>query len=67
MTLKSVGIEILSYHVYIPSFGDWGFHLAGNVSEQTLPKKLQSWFHFDEETLLYIMGRNIITISEIIN
>lgn len=27
-TLKSVGFNTMPYHTYVPSFGDWGFHLA---------------------------------------
>ena len=32
-TLEEAGFNIWSYHVQVPSFGEWGFHLA---SEQTL-------------------------------
>ena len=31
-TLKSVGFEILPYHAYIPSFGEWGFVLVSHQS-----------------------------------
>lgn len=27
-TLKSVGFNTIPYHAYVPSFGDWGFHIA---------------------------------------
>lgn len=27
-TLRSVGLQTAAYHVDVPSFGDWGFHLA---------------------------------------
>ncbi|HEY2404500.1 MAG TPA: polyamine aminopropyltransferase, partial [Polyangiaceae bacterium] len=27
-TLEAVGLHTLPYHVYIPSFGEWGFVLA---------------------------------------
>src|SRR6266481_2566188 len=28
-TLKQAGLETHPYHVYVPSFGEWGFVLAG--------------------------------------
>jgi spermidine synthase len=28
-TIESAGLETLPYHAYIPSFGEWGFTLAG--------------------------------------
>ncbi|MGG1660717.1 spermidine synthase [Brevibacillus sp. NRS-1366] len=59
-TLKSIGLNTLSYHVTVPSFGDWGFHLAANkplvwgdrkitVQNETIPEKLNSWFHFSKK------------------
>ena len=27
-TLEEAGLSVTSYHVWVPSFGDWGFHLA---------------------------------------
>jgi predicted membrane-bound spermidine synthase len=60
-TLRSIGLKTLSYHVTVPSFGDWGFHLAahkplvwGNrkisVKNETIPENLTSWFHFPKRT-----------------
>jgi spermidine synthase len=28
-TLKQAGLQTFPYHVYVPSFGEWGFVLAG--------------------------------------
>ncbi len=28
-TLKQAGLEVYPYHAYVPSFGEWGFALAG--------------------------------------
>jgi predicted membrane-bound spermidine synthase len=61
-TLESAGLKTLSYHLTIPSFGDWGFHLAGKkplvwrkkkftVPHRTLPKDITSWFHFPTKVL----------------
>lgn len=30
-TLAAIGLHTLSYHVEVPSFGDWGFHLAARI------------------------------------
>jgi predicted membrane-bound spermidine synthase len=59
-TLKSIGVYPLSYHVIVPSFGDWGFHLAANnplvwgnkkikVDNETIPEDISSWFHFTKK------------------
>jgi len=42
-TLKQAGLQIYPYHVYVPSFGEWGFVLAGTheyVSAQIAPCRL---------------------------
>ncbi|MFC3884185.1 spermidine synthase [Bacillus songklensis] len=58
-TIESAGFHTISYHTNIPSFGDWGFHIASNrtliwnhnhvlVPHRTLPanlKKLASFRH----------------------
>ncbi|WP_265564057.1 polyamine aminopropyltransferase [Sphingomicrobium arenosum] len=28
-TLEAAGLPVRPFHVYVPSFGEWGFHLAG--------------------------------------
>jgi len=35
-TLKQAGFRTWPYHVYVPSFGEWGFTLAGNSWEPPL-------------------------------
>ena len=30
-TLKQAGLKTYPYHVYVPSFGEWGFVLAGHT------------------------------------
>lgn len=60
LTLVSAGLCTLSYHREVPSFGDWGFHLAAltplqwpqtkvPVPQRTLPDDLTEWFCFDED------------------
>jgi len=43
-TLKTAGFRTWPYHVYVPSFGEWGFMLAGMESYEqpdSLPPKLR--------------------------
>lgn len=50
-TLKHSGFETWPYHVYVPSFGEWGFILAGPggyVRPETLPDGLR---FLDKRTL----------------
>ncbi len=30
-TIKSVGLQVMPYHAYVPSFGEWGFILASRA------------------------------------
>ena len=44
-TLKLAGLKTWPYHVYVPSFGEWGFVLAGpNMYEP--PTKLPDGLRF---------------------
>ncbi|MCL2635618.1 MAG: polyamine aminopropyltransferase [Betaproteobacteria bacterium] len=36
-TLKEAGLHTRPYHVYVPSFGEWGFILAGKRGDYTPP------------------------------
>jgi spermidine synthase len=43
-TLKQAGLQTYPYHVYVPSFGEWGFVIAGYRDYQlptALPKGLR--------------------------
>jgi spermidine synthase len=44
-TLKQAGLETHPYHVYVPSFGEWGFVLA-STREYTPPVSLPSGLRF---------------------
>src|SRR3984957_110880 len=44
-TLKQAGLQTYPYHVYVPSFGEWGFVLAG-THEYTPPVSLPSGLRF---------------------
>ncbi len=38
-TLREVGFNTWPYHAYVPSFGEWGFILAGAKKEYQIPVK----------------------------
>ena len=43
-TLEAAGLSVRGYHAYVPSFGEWGFTLAGHVppaSAVSLPAGLR--------------------------
>jgi spermidine synthase len=44
-TLKQTGLHVYPYHVYVPSFGEWGFAMASS-NEYTPPKSLPSGLRF---------------------
>jgi spermidine synthase len=44
-TLKQASLKTYPYHVYVPSFGEWGFVLASS-HEYTLPTSLPSGLRF---------------------
>src|SRR5580658_3725959 len=44
-TLKQAGLKTYPYHVYVPSFGEWGFVLAG-THEYIPPTSLPSGLRF---------------------
>jgi spermidine synthase len=44
-TIKQVGLRAYPYHVYVPSFGEWGFVLAG-THDYTPPTSLPAGLRF---------------------
>jgi spermidine synthase len=44
-TLKEAGLQTFPYHVYVPSFGEWGFVLAGR-HEYVVPKSIPGGLRF---------------------
>src|SRR6266705_547290 len=61
-TLKQAGFKTFPYHVYVPSFGEWGFVLAGQYPYEPpslLPdglrflsaRNLPELFHFPNDML----------------
>ena len=50
-TLKSTGLKTFPYHVYVPSFGEWGFILASQTPYQ-YPKSLPEGLKYLDVALL---------------
>jgi len=44
-TLRQAGLKTNPYHVYVPSFGEWGFVLAG-LRDYAMPKSLPAGLRF---------------------
>lgn len=44
-TIRQAGLQTFPYHVYVPSFGEWGFVLAG-THEYALPTTLPGGLRF---------------------
>ena len=41
--MRAAGLETLPYHLYVPSFGEWGFVLAGLQSPRPVISTEQSF------------------------
>ena len=44
-TIRSVGLEVTPYHVYVPSFGEWGFVVA-TEGPFTIPQRFPEGLRF---------------------
>lgn len=73
-TLAAAGLHVLSYHLTVPSFGDWGFHLAAPaplrvegvkvaVPCRALPAQLAPLCAFPEEVLEGQAGAAVHTLN----
>ncbi|MEH7273192.1 spermidine synthase [Neobacillus vireti] len=76
LTLKGTGLNIRSYHIPVPSFGDWGFHLASKkplqvrnmkniVPYSTLPEDLSSLFVFSSNSRSVLENSHTNTLSDL--
>jgi predicted membrane-bound spermidine synthase len=75
-TIKGSGLQIYSYSVDVPSFGEWGFHLAGNqpliwknesisVPNQTLPEDMFPFFNFPLESRSIWSQSQVNTLNDL--
>lgn len=53
-TIKSVGLVTQPYHVYVPSFGEWGFVLAG-TDAAPVPGRFPQSLRFLNQTVAHSM------------
>ncbi|MEQ1948032.1 MAG: polyamine aminopropyltransferase [Bryobacteraceae bacterium] len=53
-TLKQGGLKTYPYHVYVPSFGEWGFVIAAN-REYAIPKELPGGLRFLSKDTLPVL------------
>ena len=66
-TIEQEGLEVVPYHVQVPSFGDWGFQLVTKHPVDVKNFKLESSTQFlNEETLerLFIFSKDEIIDKE---
>ncbi|MBN2910891.1 adenosylmethionine decarboxylase [Polycladomyces sp. WAk] len=77
LTLESAGLKTRGYHVTVPSFGNWGFHLAGHqhiiqrttsipVENRTLPADIPSIFVFPEKILKKQKAAMVNSLNQLI-
>jgi spermidine synthase len=50
-TVKAAGLRALPYHVYVPSFGEWGYVIATR-GDFTLPAKLPAGLRYLTPTIV---------------
>ncbi|MDK4708574.1 polyamine aminopropyltransferase [Kingella negevensis] len=56
-TLEAAGLKTAPYHVYVPSFGEWGYVLASAADDFRLPEKIDVPTRFLNATELAQMFR----------
>lgn len=69
-TLSAAGFETRPYHVYVPSFGDWGFTLAGKKAPGELAAPLPEDLRFltpEAEKTMYSFAPDMLASAETIN
>ena len=51
-TMKEVFREVVPYHVFVPTFGDWGFNIAADfsVSPEVIPENVRGMRYFNRES-----------------
>lgn len=64
-TLKEAGFNTWPYHVYVPSFGEWGFVLAGKRRDFTLPEYYSVATRYLDRETTHAMFRFPADMSEV--
>ena len=55
-TIRAVGLHTVPYHAYVPSFGEWGFVMAGHQSP-TMPMEFPAGLRFIDRLTFETMCR----------
>ncbi len=69
-TVKNAGFNVLPYHVYVPSFGDWGFTLASHnkIHKEMLNLEVPTKYLQDEIlTSIFKFAKDEKLESEVVN
>jgi len=75
-TMEKAGLEVAPYHVFVPSFGEWGFTLAraaGTYTTPLLPQKMPSlsftpkYLHDESLRQLFVLARDMESLDVEIN
>ncbi len=59
-TIESEGLSVKSYHLQVPAFGDWGFHMASKqelTAKHSLPQDTR-YLTEDNMQALFIFGKD---------
>jgi spermidine synthase len=68
-TIEEAGLTVAPYHVYVPSFGEWGFVLAGRTAPKlpsTLPANLR-FLTLDTINEMYDFPRDMARVPVEVN
>lgn len=69
-TMAAAGFETRPYHVYVPSFGDWGFTLASAESQTGLKRPLPEGLRFltpEAERTMYSFAPDMLASAGEVN
>ncbi|MGZ3475711.1 MAG: polyamine aminopropyltransferase [Polyangiales bacterium] len=75
-TMEKAGLEVAPYHVFVPSFGEWGYVLARAheptstpLAPSKLPPSTGTFQYLDDATLrqLFVLGRDMESVDVEIN
>jgi spermidine synthase len=64
-TVSSTGLNVQTYHAYVPSFGDWGFVLASDLNVNWNDLKLRAPVRFLTNELLQVMTQFDPDLAEV--
>jgi predicted membrane-bound spermidine synthase len=56
LAAASAGLNVQTYHAYVPAFGDWGFVLASNLKVDWSSLRLHAPTRFLKDELLPMMA-----------